>query len=236
MCNMGEQKIFLSAAELYLLLCDLEDGMLGKSGLLHFIAGGITIPIKSKDPVGTIMQEWLGEWLNTHNIYHASPPNSQKFPDFFLSQETETSLLEVKSFQYSANSPGFDIANFESYCDSLVDSPWNIDANYLIFGYGVNETTGETIIEKIWLKKIWEITGKNRSGMLTVQKKRGVIYNIRPKKWYEGALDSNFSDKFQFLQSIKETLDVYPIRNWDNSQTWLNSVTESYCRYAGENS
>ena len=85
------------------------------------------------------------------NITFVEMDNTQEFPDFILDPfDRENNLLEVKAFNYDAG-PGFDIANFESYCDSVRIKPYRLNADYLIFFYSMNDT--EIKIKNIWLKK-----------------------------------------------------------------------------------
>jgi hypothetical protein len=44
-------------------------------------------------------------------------------------------ILQVKSFDWDRG-PGFDLANFDSYCNSLLESSYRIDSDYLIFNLG----------------------------------------------------------------------------------------------------
>ncbi|WP_195910021.1 NgoBV family restriction endonuclease [Bathymodiolus azoricus thioautotrophic gill symbiont] len=79
--------------------------------------------------------------------------NSQEFPDYYIGDDKD--LLEIKSFDASA-SANFDLANFDSYCRSVADSPKRTNADYLIFSYTLNGS--KLNIQDIWIKKIWEIT------------------------------------------------------------------------------
>ncbi|AFI06035.1 type II site-specific deoxyribonuclease [Helicobacter cetorum MIT 99-5656] len=128
--------------------------------------------------------------------------NSQSFPDFLLfNQELQIwEFLEVKAFQYE-KSPAFDIANFESYCDRLLENPKILDIFYLIFAYEMQEN-GDILIKKIYLHKIYEIAGRSSYYPLKTQVKRGMIYNIRPS----GAFKTNkafvFQNTHEFIQAI----------------------------------
>ncbi|MEK7068973.1 MAG: NgoBV family restriction endonuclease, partial [Patescibacteria group bacterium] len=68
--------------------------------------------------------------MNVNKIYHRSHENSQMSPDFFLSKSDETDLLEVKTFDY-AESPNFDVANFDAYVRDLREKSFRLDADYL---------------------------------------------------------------------------------------------------------
>ena len=57
---------------------------------------------------------------------------------FFLDpDDKKKNLLEVKAFNRSA-SPGFDIADFRMYEEEIIDRPYMLDVDYLIFGYDIS--------------------------------------------------------------------------------------------------
>ena len=66
--------------------------------------------------------------------------------------------------------PAFDLANFNSYIDSLEANPKKIDADYLIFGY-LSNSKG-FIVEDIFLKKIWQMAGASTVDPLKIQNKK----------------------------------------------------------------
>ena len=113
----------ISANELYNRI--LNSGLLSARGAINFELNGTSVTIKTTDIVGNCIQSWLKQWMIDNNIYCSEPHNTQIFPDFYLSNETTTNLLEVKAFNYNA-SPAFDIANFEAYCASLESAKLHI--------------------------------------------------------------------------------------------------------------
>ena len=148
-------KKIINAQQLYDLL--LKNSILYYNGKIKFKLGDTEATIKTRDTIGNSLQSWLGQWLIDNNYYYSEPDNTQEFPDFYLHPtELTTNMLELKSFNNDA-SPAFDIANFESYCQSLRTKPYRLDADYLIIGYTMNEETGNIRIKNIWLKKIWQI-------------------------------------------------------------------------------
>ena len=154
------------------------------------------------------------------------------FPDFYSSGEDEENLLELKAFNYN-ETPAFDVANFASYCDSLILKPYRLFADYIILGYTM--TNGSLKIEKIWKKKVWEICSTSSNHKLRVQDKKGTIYNIRPCTWYSNRSNatSPFENKEIFVQAIYETLKNYNRRHVDADQ-WLYNFLKSYENYYGE--
>ena len=199
------------------------------AGEIIFTLYGVRVKIKTTDIVGNSIQSWLGQLMRDNGIYY-SEKGTQEFPDFILDNDDQRKgLLEVKAFNYD-RTPAFDIANFDSYCDSVKDKPYRLDADYMIFGYLMDED-GDISIKKIWLKKIWEIAGKSSNYPLKTQVKRGVIYNIRPECNFKSGNPSTFRSKDDFLKAMYGTIEKY--RGNDFAQSWKDSLRESYRNYFG---
>ncbi len=215
----------ISANELYNRI--LNSGLLSARGAINFELNGTSVTIKTTDIVGNCIQSWLKQWMIDNNIYCSEPHNTQIFPDFYLSNETTTNLLEVKAFNYNA-SPAFDIANFEAYCASLESKAYRLDADYIIFGYTM-DNVGSIEIKKVWLKKIWEISGSSTRYALNTQIKRDVIYNIRPVSNFKYDRAPVFASKETFLTAVYETLCSY--RGAERANIWKENVINSYLEY-----
>lgn len=223
-------KIIINAQQLYDLL--LKNSILYYNGKIKFKLGDTEATIKTRDTIGNSLQSWLGQWLIDNNYYYSEPDNTQEFPDFYLHPtELTTNMLELKSFNNDA-SPAFDIANFESYCQSLRTKPYRLDADYLIIGYTMNEETGNIRIKNIWLKKIWQISGSSSHFALKTQVKRGMIYNIRPIVWYSTNLTNIFNSAEEFVKAIYLTLKDY--KGNEFAEDWLTDVKNSYHEYYGK--
>lgn len=195
------------------LLVEVENGLVGK---ITFKMNDIEFEINSKDGIGGHIQEWLEKWMVDKAISYSIPSNSQSFPDFYLHNlhDNKVSLLEVKSFDMNAGA-NFDIANFQSYCQSLASNPERIYSDYLIFGYHLNE--GRLVIKNIWLKKIWEICCPSERFPLKTQVKRDVIYNIRPASWYaSNSTYKPFKTKDDFVKALYDTEEMYLNRVSEN--------------------
>lgn len=213
----------MTASEIYE---DLLDNIKGKKGNIFFNLGGICLKVDGTDTVGKTLQEWLKEYFKHNNYFFSEPDNSQEFPDFFLSEQKDKHLLEIKSFNYS-RTPAFDIANFDSYCDKIKNNPYCLYADYLIFGYEMNN--GNISIEEIWLKKIWEIAGKSARYPLKTQVKRDVIYNIRPNSEFKKGGESTFKNEFDFLKAIYGTIKEYKSEN--DANEWKQKFCSNYEYY-----
>jgi len=223
------EKKKVTAREIYDLLLN-EFKIKEQIGNVVIILGGVTAKYNGKDAIGDLLQEWLGEWLKQQNLYFRQPTNSQEFPDFLLTESANSGFLELKTFNADA-SPAFDIANFDSYCTSLLTIPERIEADYLIFSYKM--INGELSIDNIWLKKVWEITSPSGPDPIKLQVKRNQIYNIRPCTWYSNRLQFQpFTNKMDFLNAIANTHNSYP--QCDKYKTnWLDLVKSKYFKNTG---
>ncbi len=198
------------------------------SGCTQFKLGGVSLEIESKDGLGGLIEEWFGVWakLNGFSIYNPKVIDgaSQEFPDYYVGS-LKDGYLEIKTFDSDA-SPNFDIANFDSYCESLATTPHRLFSDYLIFSYKLDGTS--LSIDKIWLKKIWEITCASAAYPLKTQNKRGVIYNIRPASFHSsGARPSRFptfNGPTQFVDALYKTQFQYNLRTLDREVFEKNST------------
>lgn len=205
-----------------------EDKILELRGQIQFHLGDVKIIVKQRDVVGNIMQEWLQGWFKKRHIDYAPSENTQMPPDFYLNPKNKTQdLLEVKAFNRSAN-PSFDIADFRAYEEEIIDKPYMLYADYLIFGYDMSDN-GIVTIKDIWLKKVWEITRPSENWALNLQIKQGVVHKIRPGVWYS-TKKSNFhifSCVEDFLSAIEETVYQDP-KTHATAATWRKKFLDSY--------
>ncbi len=220
----------LTAKELYIKLVE-EYKIIGETGSIKFTVKDLSILIKTKDTVGNLLQEWLKAWFQQSNIEFEENTNSQTFPDFLLDKDNhKKGLLEVKSFDFDRG-PGFDLANFDSYCNSLLENAYRIDSDYLILAYEMRD--GVISIKNVWLKKIWELACPSGTYPLKVQEKKSIIYNIRPSIWYsERARFKPFKSKEAFLSALNNTRYQYPQTRHTNGH-WLRNVLKNYQEHTG---
>ncbi len=155
----------VSAEQLYKKLVN-DYKLVGQTGRINFTLKDITVKIETKDTVGNLIQEWLKEWMKSEKIDFEENPQSQTFPDIFLDTTNyKKGLLEIKTFDFDRG-PGFDLANFDSYSNSLLTNAYRIDSDYLILAYQMKGS--EITIKNIWLKKIWELSGGSSTYPLKV--------------------------------------------------------------------
>lgn len=216
--------------EVYELLID-DESILSLEGQIKYEMGGIDIIVKQRDVVGNILQEWLQGWLNNKGIEYALNSNTQMPPDFFLDPDNlQCNLLEVKAFN-RISSPGFDIADFRMYQEEIIQKPYMLDVDYLIFGYVMDEKTGKVLIKDLWLKKVWEITRKMAGWPLNLQVKNNVVHKIRPAAFYsDNSRYPIFRSKEDFLSAIEETVYQNP-KTHNESGSWKAKFIQSYEEY-----
>lgn len=207
----------------------VEDAEVKKfSGSVTFSFGGTSVVLKNHDMLGNVLQEWLGAWFKEHDIEFEENENTQFPPDFYLDKDHTKRFLELKTFNYDASSPAFDIANFKAFMERISVEPYCLDADYLILGYRVDADTGSITIPEVWLKKIWEISCASAKWPVKVQYRNGSIYNIRPAKWYsEKSAYKAFKSKEDFLSALFETAAQYP-ETHDLADPWKKRFKDSY--------
>jgi len=205
--------------------------IIGEKGVINFSLKNLTISVQTKDTIGNLLQEWLKAWMSNEKIVFEENTNSQTFPDFHLDLvNKKQGLLEVKTFDWDRG-PGFDLANFDSYCHSLINNAYRIESDYLIFAYQMEGS--QISIKNVWLKKIWELSCPSGTYPIKVQEKKQVIYNLRPGIWYsERNTYKPFSSKEEFLSALNETRYQYPQTRPSNAH-WLKKVLKNYREHTG---
>lgn len=215
--------------EIYRLLME-EDRIKEVEGTITFKLANVNIVVKQRDVVGNIIQEWLAGWLKSKNIPFRLGENTQMPPDFFLAQNDEEQLLEVKAFNRSA-SPAFDIADFNAYQREIREKPYMLHVDYLIFGYEMT-VDGQVKIRDLWLKKVWQITRRMRDYPLNLQIKGGKIHKIRPCVWY-----SDRARDFKPFECLEDFISAIEHTVWQNPDTrrdsgiWLKKFLQAYKKY-----
>lgn len=210
-----------------------DDKILELQGQIQFFFGDVAIIVKQKDVVGNIIQEWLQGWFDKREIEYAPSENTQMPPDFFLDPDDKTkNLLEVKAFNRNS-SPGFDIADFRMYEEEIIEKPYMLGVDYLIFGYDMSDN-GIVTVKDLWLKKVWEITRCMENWALNLQIKQNVVHKIRPGVWYSAQRSKfpMFTCLEDFISAIEETVWQNP-KTRESSSTWKRRFLDSYQDYYG---
>lgn len=211
-----------------------EDRILELQGQIKFFLGDVAIIVHQKDVVGNIIQEWLQGWLDKRGVEYAPSQNTQMPPDFFLNPDDLTkNLLEVKAFNRNS-SPGFDIADFRMYEEEIIEKPYMLHVDYLIFGYDMNED-GIVTIKDLWLKKVWQITRRMKDWPINLQVKQNVVHKIRPGVWYSTQRSSYpmFRTMEDFISAIEETVYQNP-KTHNEAASWKHQFIDSYEQHYGQ--
>ncbi len=217
----------LTAADIYRMLLE-EDQILTLKGQIRFYLGDVDIIVHQKDVVGNIIQEWLQGWLDHHGIEYAPTGNTQMPPDFYLDREDRTkNLLEVKAFNRQ-KSPGFDVGDFRMYEEEIIEKPYMLHVDYLVFGYHMSDD-GIVTIRDLWLKKVWQITCASADWPLKLQVKEKVVHKIRPGVWYGNARFPTFETMEDFVAAIEETVYQNP-KTHEQGSLWRKRFREAYNR------
>lgn len=198
------------------------------TGRITFNLRDYSIVVEQNNVVGNILEEWLAKWFNS-NGYENIHNLKQDAPDFWLNPDNlESEWLEIKSF---TGSPNFDIANFRSYINEIIEKPYKLHSKYLLIKYKAEK--GIVTIEDFWLKNVWEISCPSSGWPVKVQVKRGIIYNLRPSIWYSDDTSyPSFKSLEHFLAAIEQTIYRYHDTNV-LAETWLDKMKKSYKKHYG---
>lgn len=219
------------AEELYKNLID--DGILDTKGYIRFELLNIKTTAKTKSVIGDIIQDWLANYLKSKNIKFENPKHTQAFPDFYLIANENKEMLEIKCFNSKA-SPAFDVANFKSYCLSLLETPERLDSYYMIFSYLMHDDFSVSI-ENLWLKRVWEITRPMEDWPVNLQIKEGQIYTIRPATWYSKRSSfKTFESRLKFIEALNICLKRYTPTNHLYKDSWLDKIKSGYKARTGQ--
>ena len=222
----------ITARELYrLLILDYRIKFL--TGSINFQLGGISTCVRRRDIIGDVIQDWVCEWLERARITFVENPLRQKPPDIYLNPKNlRSDWLEIKAFDRSQN-PRFSIAAFDFFMEDCIRRPWHLDADYLIFGYVLNEENGDLRIKDLWLKKIWEITKPMSRWPLTVKTSSDSAREIRPCCWYASKTD------VKVFESLEDFLSAFEAALFQNPGTrpkasrWREKFLKSYKKHYG---
>ena len=228
-------KIRMTAQEIYDALINRER-IKTASGQIKFYLCDIEVIVKSKDIVGGAMENWVNEWLINNNVEFDFNAITQSKPDLFLNPDDHTkNLLEVKAFNKEAGA-AFDLDDFFGFADKLIHKPYLLDLDCLVFGYTMNQETGEVKVKDVWLKKIWELAATSGEWPLKVQgtKDKTIIKKVRPGTWYSNrAKFKCFESKLDFLSAYEQTLYDYQATR-HKASNWKFQLKQSYHNYYGE--
>lgn len=118
------------------------------------------------------------------------------------------------------------------YEEEIIDKPYMLDVDYLIFGYDMDEN-GHVVIKDIWLKKVWEITRRMKDWPINLQVKSNVVHKIRPGVWYSEKNSFPMFEKLEdFISAVEHTVWQNP-KTREESAMWKLKFLKSYENYYG---
>ena len=155
------------------------------------------IPLANTNSFGDIAENLLYSQVQlTVTDFHRGP--LQASPDFFGEDKHE---YELKLF---TKQPSFDIGNFSSYVESIttLDGMQRklCNTTYLVFRYEVQQD--EFVFKEFWELPVWKLCAYGGKNGLSVQIKRGQLYNIRPGP------SKKFDDTSKTVHSFLDALEV----------------------------
>nr|WP_240789033.1 NgoBV family restriction endonuclease [Streptococcus sp. KCJ4932] len=196
----------------------------GQKGQITINFANHPIVYENKDIIGNALQDWLPAWFNYLNVNITQGEHTQEFPDFRATFNDIDYDVEIKTWNF-ANSPAFDIANLYSFIKQTYERPGKLNAYFIILGYRVENdgfTRGFTV-EKVYLKRIWEITNRSKKYPIGLQVKTGQPYAIRPCDFRRR---DTFRNKKEFINGIYEAFKKFPNSSIPfTPDEWLNKVT-----------
>lgn len=210
------------------------DGIVGATGKIkadfELTTGAGSLNIKKQitkpSSVGQIIEEWLSAYMDDRKIYYRIQ-KSQESPDYFLNKKSDRKdLLEVKVYGKSA---AFDLGSVRGVCNTLPEEAYKLDMDYLIMHYAMSDVTGDIIIKDIWLRKIWQVAGKEISAphRLSRQVKNNQVTTIRPIGMKKPNPDAQFLNLEEYLHALYiEYSDIEKAKK--KQEEWLRKIVASY--------
>ena len=192
----------------------------GEKGVITINIGGIPKTSHSNDIIGSCVQEWIPQWLEDNGLELETNLSSQTFPDFTANINGKKYDMEIKCWNYN-NNPAFDVSNFDGFYREIYNSPAKLYAKYLIFGY--SPTMHGFKIENVYLKNLWEITGKSLKYPIGLQVKQGRPFAIRPIAFHKSNAKS-FANLEEFIKAIYETRKIFKIPNSIEPDIWIAHI------------
>ncbi|MCW6665276.1 NgoBV family restriction endonuclease [Aerococcaceae bacterium NML191219] len=199
----------------------------GQHGTISITFANRTHIYTGNDVIGNCLQEWLPEWFKFLGVNIQSGEGTQSFPDFVANFDDEKYDMEVKAWNIN-NAPAFDLANFQSFLETTYISPGKLNAQYFILGYKPQDDgfSQGFIVQKVFLKHIWEITSYTKKYPIGLQVKRNMPYAMRPYNFHKNS-DKSFKSKVEFLTAVKEAFEMFPNPALKFSPNdWFNKVSK----------
>lgn len=201
----------------------------GKHGTITINFANRVHVYSGNDVIGNCLQEWLPNWFSHLGIDIIPGAGSQSFPDFVLLIDNKTYDVEIKAWNI-LNAPAFDLANFQSFVETSYYSPQKIDAVYFVLGYRpVDDGFSEGfIVEKVFMKNLWELTAPSLKRPIGLQVKRGQPYAMRPYNFHRRPYNS-FQSRRDFIIAVRDTFELFPNTSIPfTPRKWFLKMVEFY--------
>ncbi|AQP54633.1 restriction endonuclease [Vagococcus penaei] len=202
----------------------------GQIGTITITIGGTPKISSTNDIIGNCVQEWIPQWLEDNGLDLTVNKQTQVFPDFIAKIDGKEYNMEVKCFNLN-NGPGFDLANFGGFYDSIYKDPTKLNAKYLVFAY--RPTTHGFRIEEVYMKNLWELTKRTPKYPVSLQVKREQPYAIRPSNFHTRP-NEMFSTRREFLEAIKEVREMFPFDGSVDPDMWFSEIERNFQKLTGE--
>ncbi len=219
-----------TSKELYNKLVN-EYKVVGEIGSVNFTLKDLTISVKFRETIENLIHSWLKAWLKESNVEFTNGVDLKAFPNLFLdSNDQNKANIQIKIFN-SSRGGVFNLGDFESFGDTLLESAHLLDVDYLIFSY--SKTENGFSIKNVWLKKIWELASPGEKFPIRVVEKDGYIDDIRSTTWYaENPKIAPFASLEEFLVAMNDGRFLYLETRHTNSH-WLKNVVKNYHKHTG---
>ena len=151
---------------------------------------GRTLAINNPNLVGDLLEDVVFPFFK------------EAFPDFEEGPKQEPPDFMAGDYQFELKAflgnPGFDISNFTSFVTQLAKDGGLIKklfkTKYLVFRYAA-EGDGFKIAD-FWMLDVWQLPNYDLTDPLSVQKKKGIWYNLRPGAASSWTDESKTANKF----------------------------------------
>jgi hypothetical protein len=156
---------------------------------------GETIPVDNPNIIGDLLEDVLLPHLRK-NIPCLTKGPSNAYPDFYGGHDFN---IEQKAYM---SSPAFDISNFQSYVNQLVEDGGVMKKLFRTI-YTVYEYVpipGGALIKKFYLLNVWKLVNYGGKYPMSMQVKNGTWLNIRP------SVSSGWSDTTKTPQKFIDSI------------------------------
>ena len=195
------------------------ESFVGQVVHLSAVFMGETTPVDNPNIIGDLLDSILLPHLRKKIPCLTKGPSNAS-PDFYGGYDFE---IEQKAF---TNSPGFDISNFQSYVNKLVEKGGVMKKLFRTI-YPVYEyvpISGGASIKKAQLLNVWNLVNYDGKYPISMQVKDGTWYNIRPSA-SSGWLDTTKTPQ-KFIDNIVKCIGM--CSQISDKETKIKSIQDQF--------